>query len=88
MSRKKVKMSILTGRRWLSIFRRERTSANNVLIYAPANDGNGLAKRDMISGPTRDHTAGLLHLIHRAASLIFHGCGAVPAWHDTGFMVA
>lgn len=39
------------------------------------------------AGPERVQNAGLLGHIGQVVSLFLDGCGAVPAWHDTSFVV-
>ena len=66
---------------------RDVVSKNRDAVKARSKTPEGRTAR-ALEEPRETRNARLLDVVGRLASLMFAGCGTVPAWHDTSFVMA
>lgn len=66
---------------------RDVVSKNRDAVEVATKTSRGYFASGLEEEPTRSSNAGLLSHVGRLASILFAGCGTVPAWHETSFIV-
>lgn len=66
---------------------RDIVSKNRDAMEAGTKTSRGYLASGLEEEPKKSPNAGLLGHVGRLASLVFAGCGTVPAWHDTSFVM-
>jgi hypothetical protein len=65
---------------------RDVVDKNRSAVETGPNASKGYLAGSLEEGTKGVQNIGLLDYVCRVASLVFDGCGTVPAWHDTPFM--